>query len=876
MPSRYPVIVHDRTDGGFASHPPVAWALTKLRDAWVAGRPALSASTILEVLLLQPTPDGIAPPGHDALNSPESFALEAQLVDDETIRLSATAPDARGYSYALTEAAQLIQYDGVASLRTGLSVVEKPATRVRGIQRSFSSHHEDSPWFHDRAFWTEYLDHLALQRFNRFHLALGMQYNYGAGAESRRASDNYFCFPYPFLVSVPGHAVRVQGITDAERDRNLADLAFIARETRRRGMDFYLGLWNHAYDFGYGSEHWFPILGISRETHAAYSAAGLARILELIPEINGLTFRVHHEGGIHEEGHEHFWSKIFDTVAAAGRPIVVDMHAKGVDDALRRAVARSGVKSMISAKYWAEHMGLPYHQTSIRPSEMVPLTWPGMDRSVTGVTDGERRFTRYGYADFLSEDRSIDVIFRMWPGTQKLLLWGDPAFAAGFGRHASLGGSLGVEYCEPLFFKGRRGSGTPGGRELYERSDLQLGVHDWRKHRYTYLLWGRLSYDPDAAPATWQRFLRAEYGDAAPQLERALAALSRVLPLVTVVHGVSGANNFYWPEMYVDLAVSYWKQMSHYAFDTPAPRTWEGVSPFDPTMFYAVGEYVDDLLAGRETWKYTPIEVATWLDRFVAIGETALADAAGVADESDPQTLRTLIDLRVLVQLGRFFAGKFRSAFTYALFRRTGERTALEEAIHDLEQAHGAYRQISTIVSCVYRDELAFGTGISEHGHWSDRTTAMVEDLHLLKLELEQTSPRDAKRVPLPQPRATRMRFDGRIRAAGCFERGQALTVRFETPAAAAVETVTLHFRHLHQGETFRTTPMALVAGDFTATIPAEYTSTAFPLMFFVVVEQRDEPPVTVPELGDDLSGQPYVVVHSSVWPQGGQSHPVR
>jgi hypothetical protein len=49
-----------------------------------------------------------------------------------------------------------------------------------------------------------------------------------------------------------------------------------------------------------------------------------------------------------------------------GRPILIDMHAKGVDAELQEIAAGTGQAVTLSAKYAAEHQGLPYHQTTIR------------------------------------------------------------------------------------------------------------------------------------------------------------------------------------------------------------------------------------------------------------------------------------------------------------------------------------------------------------------------------------------------------------------------------------------------------------------------------------------------------------------------------
>ena len=42
--------------------------------------------------------------------------------------------------------------------------------------------------------------------------------------------------------------------------------------------------------------------------------------------------------------------------------------------------------------------------------------------------NGERRFTRYGYADLYQEGRGFDILYRLWPGTQRHLLSADPAW----------------------------------------------------------------------------------------------------------------------------------------------------------------------------------------------------------------------------------------------------------------------------------------------------------------------------------------------------------------------------------------------------------------------------------------------------------------
>ncbi|UGQ11406.1 hypothetical protein LO772_32215 [Yinghuangia sp. ASG 101] len=395
--------------GPLAENETVAWVLGRVRAA------VRTADRSSRRLVIGPRTAAESPPRPDGFPEPPSTpeSYRQRCTDDgHEVRVLIAASDHRGLSYALTELADRIT-DGRAVETIGVGREEhRPAVSVHGIQRAFSSVYEDSPWFHDRRFWDEYLDFLAAQRFNRFHLAVGLQYNYGAEITNAGASDNYLCFPYPFLVDVPGFPVRAQGVDAGERERNLASLATIVRETRRRGMGFHLGLWNHAYDYGLGARHSHPVLGIGPESHADYCAAAPTELLRTIPEIDGVTFRVHYEGGVRDVNRHAFWDRMFQAVSDTGRPMRVDLHAQGLDAALLTALKKPNIRPVVSLKYWAEHMGLPYHQASIREMEMTPLPRErlGEERAhLMGVAEMARRFTRYGYADFLDEDRDMDV-----------------------------------------------------------------------------------------------------------------------------------------------------------------------------------------------------------------------------------------------------------------------------------------------------------------------------------------------------------------------------------------------------------------------------------------------------------------------------------
>src|SRR5262249_24782228 len=157
----------------------------------------------------------------------------------------------------------------------------------------------------------------------------------------------------------------------------------------------------------------YTISGLTPQTHAAYCRDALQALLKACPAISSLTFRVHGESGV-AEGSYDFWKTVFDGVVNSGRRIEINMHAKGLDQRLIEVALATGLPITVSPKYWAEHMGLPYQQASIRELEKPRAQ---KENEFFALSSGSRSFLRYGYGDLLTADRSYGVYTRVWPGT---------------------------------------------------------------------------------------------------------------------------------------------------------------------------------------------------------------------------------------------------------------------------------------------------------------------------------------------------------------------------------------------------------------------------------------------------------------------------
>src|SRR5262249_38985339 len=519
------------------------------------------------------------------------------------------------------------------------------------------------------------------------------------------------------------------------------------------------------------------IEGLTPEKQAAYCHDALARILAEVPEISGLTFRVHGESGV-AEGSYDFWKTLFGAAKESGRKIGIDMHAKGMDGKMIDTALSTCLPITISPKFMAEHMGLPYHQAGIRELEM-----PTQREGFFALSEGERRFMRYSYGDLFDEKRKYDVVFRIWPGTQHLLLWGDPEFASAYGKAFQFCGAKGVEWCEPLAFKGKKGGGGSGHRCAYKDESLNP-KWDWQKFEYSYELFGRALYNPAGVPK------------ATTPAEVSLAHASRILPLITSAHGPPAANNTYWPEIYYTMSIVDPRAKHPYS-DSPQPRRFGTVSPFDPEMFARIDDHAADLLNGKAGVKYSPIEVATWLD-----------DLASKAKPGGPR--RWAEDIAIQAGIGRFFAAKFRSGVLWAIYEKTSGRAALEGSLKQYRAARSAWAAFAERAKSVYLPDIPFGYEYQQRGHWIDRLAQIDEDIAKMEAKLADAKPNGAaeKAIAAVLAPVARPQWNVRHTWPPIFRGGQPLTLSLTVEGKQPAST-TLHYRHVNQVERFVTVPMS-------------------------------------------------------------------
>lgn len=790
---------------------------------------------------------------------PESIGIVPVTYAGRQVLLSC-GYDIRGLVYALLELTDRINYSAqpLESINIRNPIVEKPANTIRSLNRLFCSDIEDKPWYNDREMWPKYLTMVASQRFNRFNLSFGIGYDF-----LQNVTDGYFLFAYPFLLSVPGYNVRVPELPDSERDNNLAMLKYISEQTVVRGIEFQLGIWMHGYEWLNSPNPNYTIEGLTPATHATYCRDAVRLLLKECPAISGITFRVHGESGI-AEGSYNFWRTVFEGVSTCGRKVEIDMHSKGMDQSMIDLAVSTGLPVNISTKYWAEFLGMPYHQADIRPNE-IPRT-KRVGTGLMNLSTGSRSFTRYGYADLLKEGRPYGVLHRIWPGTQRLLLWGDPAVSAAHSRAFSFCDSVGVEIMEPLSFKGRRGSGIAGDRCAYLDASLRP-KWDWEKYLYTLRVFGRLTYNPDTDPDIWRRYLRKEFGSGATAIEMALSKSTSILPIIVTSHGPSAGNNTYWPEIYLNQSIPDAEKGTY--GDTPTPRVFGNVSPIDPQMFLRINDFACELMKGDRSGKYTPIEVAQWLEDYAdeTVDQLARADSnISPNDKDSPEYRRLAIDLAIVAGLGHFFGAKFRSGVLYGIFELCGDSNALVESIKFYIKARNHWANLANRAKGVYKPDITIGENEVIRGHWLKRLPDIDEDIVYMTnilTNLQTTTGKTTESVSLAIKEAI-----GRPvrKTTTChhvqpkqFRAGRPLNIELsfdEMPASAR-----LYYRHVNHAERFESVDMKAVGNRYMAVIPGTYTNSVYPLQYYFELRAEQKSAWMYPGFNSELTNQPYFIV---------------
>ena len=687
-----------------------------------------------------------------------------------------------------------------------------------------------------------------------------MQYNYPYGNEFIK--DVYLYLPYPFIVQSKGYKIKLTKFSKKERDKNLKIIQYISKEAQKRGLEFQLAIWTQRYDFDEVPNANFQILNYPKGlNYAKYCRDSLSLILKNCPNITGITLRVHVECGIPEKDYN-FWKIYFQAIKKCGRKLNLDLHAKGIDDKLINIALKNTNSLSISPKYISEHMGLPYHQASIRNQEFPPRKTVNKKWS---FSEGSRKFLRYSYGDLLKENRKYNILFRIWPGTQRVLLWADHELAAGYGKLSTFCDSLGTELCEPLSFKGRMGTGIKGGRFNYKVSKLRT-KYDWEKYIYNYKIWGRLNYNPNSDQQTYLRYLKYYFSKDYKNISLALANASRVLPFITLVHGVSASNNSYWPEIYQNMSIVKKDPWLPYSYDLHQYSRFGMATSCDPQLIMSPKDVANYLYKKKLINRYSPLSMIVWLYKFSKDAKKNILKVKSKNYEKNKSIfLRIYIDTIIQSAIGKFFTYKFKSSILWEYYLLTKCQKVGKKALSNYIKAKNSWEEAAIISRKYYLPDLSYGPQSWLRGRWDDRLPAIVEDINYMEKSLKQNT-----KIAKPLKKNIKMislienwNVDQNILISHIppknFKKGEAIYLSCKLNKKNHLPAY-LHYREVNQSKKWSKKKLIRVNEDYKSVISKTFTQTNYPIQYYFEFTGMVYSSFS-PGFNNYLSNQPYHLI---------------
>ncbi|UCC96650.1 MAG: hypothetical protein JSW66_12485, partial [Phycisphaerales bacterium] len=734
----------------------------------------------------------------------ESLLVRNAKWNDKNILLVSGADD-RGLMYALLDIADRIGWstDPAKPFSEVRDIREEPAVPERALSIYTMHQGNFESYFYNEQYWRRYLDMLAKNRFNTFALLFGYE-NWG-----------YVSPPYPYFFDLDEFPdVKVVGITKDKQRRNLEALNRIIAMTHERGMNFTLGIWDHIYRGGVQGPSDRAnqptdgiVWGLTADNLTAYTRAALTKFLKLVPEMDAIQFRMHGESGLKRTEMGGFWENVYAVMKEHGPNIRFDARAKNFPDSLIDKAVEMGVNMRICTKYWMEQMGLPFHPTHVNPANQ-------HDR-------------RHGYADLLRYPRQYKMHWRLWNcGTSRVLLWADPEYVRRLAESTHLYDGEGFEVVEPMATKMQD---HPHDMKPFELLAPQYRYYDWEFERYWHFfqVFGRVGYNPKTPAETWQKEFERRFSEqAAPHVEAAIHRASKILPYIVAYN--YPYNMFPTTRGWVEKQRM--KDLPEYAKALPS----------DTEQFLSMDAAARHIMEGTDSGRIWPQQSSAWFERISKdVLDSVRQAEQRIGTHRNKEFDSTMVDMKILANLALYHSHRAKAGLDYALFKRSKDPNALDDAIGHESSAIRAWEKLVEAAADVYHDNLMMGrerAGLS--GHWKDELVALKEGLKKLQAEREKTSEEEPMiaRVPIRKAYLDNEPPSFRHEPIASARPETPLAVTAEVSDPSAVKWVRLHYRSVTQYEDYKTIDMTPTGQKnlYRAVVPGTDIPAKYDFMYFI------------------------------------------
>lgn len=434
---------------------------------------------------------------------------------------------------------------------------------------------------------------------------------------------------------------------------------------KSRGIEVYWFTWNI---FTYGAEGNYGITdNQDNDTTIAYFRAAVREMVLTYPDLAGvgITAGEHMQGAKSKYGNEQWLWKTY---------------GQGVSDALLKQPTR---------QFRLIHR---FHQTNLQEIQDAFHDYPGtIDMSL-----------KYAIAHMYGIPNPAFIKPAMTLFSSKLKTWltlrNDDIYSFRWGNN-NFARQFILSIPEPDKVAGyyMGPDGYTWGRDFLNQNSSGPGQLIIQKQWYSFMLWGRLGYDPSLKDEVFYKTLEARFpGVPVPTLVQSWSAASMIFPWITRFSW--GDVDFKWlPEASIS-------RDNYKGFYTV--RDFMEVDPEAGSQMRNTVQWAQNYKKNLPDSLLSPLAVADTLSRYANTALINLKKLPAKKQSLLTELDYTLGDIEAFATIGNYYAEKIRGAASLALYNFYGQKKDQEEAVKHLTNAKAFWIKYAAVYSSQYKPAL--------------------------------------------------------------------------------------------------------------------------------------------------------------------------
>lgn len=647
---------------------------------------------------------------------------EGYLIKKDSDKITVTGFDEPGLMYGtfeLSEQLKLYGFDGVKS------DISNPYMEMRGpkfnipldVRTPSYSDASDAgqkniPHMWDLEFWQEYIDTMARYRYNYISL--------------------WSLHPFPSLVKVPGYEdVAIDNVQRSTGNwENIYNLNGVGMDTpeildnaevvmeininekiefwkkvmaygKSRNIDFHLFTWNI---FDYGTDGKYGINDeMDNEITKDYFRKSVKQLFVTYPDLAGIGLTTGENMRIKGErtdtksrenwAYETYAKGILDAAKEMPNRQFKFIHrqhqtgAKEIAEKFKEVLDADNIEFLYCFKYAKAHVysatKQPYHEKD----------------------------------NFVEDIKGMKTIWGLRNDDTFYFRWGAPDFTREFIKNIPYDVARGIYFGSDQWI---------WGRDFLTKNPDQKNQLEVVKHWYQWMLWGRLSFNPELPNERFRAILANRFPDVdADRLFSAWQNASMVYPTTTGFHW--GSLDFQW---YIEGCISHPRfAQNETGFHDVNRFINLGVHPKSGNQ--SIPDYVNMTVADSTTTLTTPLQVSEKLHQY---SNDAISDLKMLNSGGNNELQYTLNDIESVSFLGKYYAHKIAGSTNLALYRKTKDKQYQNKAVAELKSALDFWRKY--VAKALDQNNNPLWTNRVGIVDWNKITYWVEDDIDLAKQDL--------------------------------------------------------------------------------------------------------------------------------------------